>query len=261
MKEKKRGRIRDYWDRRAMQKHAASGEVTHSDIWQRWLEIEMISRCLRKPDRVLDVGCGNGHSTRIFSGLCREIIGIDYSSEMIERALRETRKKRGAAAPSFEQCDVLELDAERFGRFDVAVSERCLINLDSFEKQKKAIANIASVLKKGGRYIFVEGSADGRERLNSFRKSAGLRAMPRVWYNLDFREADTIKFLKRFFSIEHYAHFGMYDFISRVVHPLMVSPDEPQYGARINEVAARLAVQSSEFGDISRVLFLVLKRK
>ena len=68
----------------------------------------------------------------------REIVGIDYSEDMVKRALQESRKQRSRPAPKFEQCDVLDLSPARFGLFDLAISERCLINLETFEKQKTA---------------------------------------------------------------------------------------------------------------------------
>lgn len=89
----KHSRVRKFWDERAVQEGVSSHEVTHKDIWQRWLEIKAIGDYLRKKDRVLDVGCGNGYSTRIFAGLCKEIVGIDYSNEMIDRARAESGKK------------------------------------------------------------------------------------------------------------------------------------------------------------------------
>lgn len=254
--------VKHFWAKRAVQENISPENVTHKDIWQRWLEIAMIGSYLRKNTRVLDVGCGNGYSTRIFAASCREIVGIDYSEAMIKRAKEESRKKvRSGTPPQFHQCDVLNLSSSLYGKFDIATSERCLINLDSFEKQKKAISNIASVLKPNGRFIFVEGSAEGRMTLNRYRKMFGLPAMPRVWHNIDFRERETLLFLKKYFTIEERRHFGTYDFLSRIVHPLLVRPREPQYDAKINEIAARLALEVQEFGQVSRVLFLVLWKK
>ncbi len=255
-------KVKKFWNEKATQKNISPEQVTHRDIWQRWLEIQMIIKFLRKNDRVIDIGCGNGYSTRIFSNFCKEVIGIDYSEDMISRAKEETLKNKGLRKPPvFIKCDVLELSPSLAGRFDVAISERCLINLRNFERQKKAIANIASVLKPKGRFIFVEGSDDGRKRLNNFRKKVGLPLMPRVWHNIDFKETEILRYLNQFFTIEDRKYFGVYDFLSRVVHPLLVSPDEPKYDAKINEIAARLAVDREEFKDISRVLFLVLQKK
>lgn len=252
-------KIEEFWAGRA-QERVSPGEVTHRDIWQRWLEIELVKQYVRKSDRVLDVGCGNGHTTRILSRRCASILGVDYSAGMIERARIESRSRSFRNA-SYAVLDVRELDPGRFGTFDVVLTERCLINLGSFAEQRKAIANIASVLRPGGRFVFVEGSADGRANLNRLRKSVGLPAMPRVWHNLDFDEAETLRFLKRRFTIEERRHFGTYDYLSRVVHPLLVKPRQPRYDAEINRIAAKLALVCSEHGEISRVLFLVLKKR
>jgi ubiquinone/menaquinone biosynthesis C-methylase UbiE len=254
--------VRNFWDKRASAKAVTPDQVTHKDIWQRWLEIQHISRYLEKNDRVADIGCGNGYSTRIFAGLVREIIGMDYSETMVARAREETRLENPSGkAPTFLQCNVLDLSPEISGYFDKAVSERCLINLADFEEQKRAISNIASVLKPGGRFIFVEGSEDGRGRLNALRKRVGLTEMPRVWHNVDFKEAETLSYMEQWFVLEERKSFGIYDFLSRVVHPLLVAPKEPGYEDPINEIAARLSVETEGLGSISRVLFLVLRKK
>jgi len=253
-------KIRNFWQSRAADKTLSSSEVTHKDIWQRWLEIETIKRYLKSGDRVLDAGCGNCYTTREISSSVREIIGIDSSPEMIKRALEE-KKTEGIESINFAVLDVLELDQSKFGLFNVVISERCLINLDSWEKQQRAIANLASVISPGGRLIFVEGCKDGRTSLNEFRAKVGLEPMPPVWHNLDFDKVETLAYLGNFFDIEEQITFGVYDFISRVLHPLLVSPQQPQYDSRINEVAARLSLNSQEYGEISRILFLVLKKR
>jgi SAM-dependent methyltransferase len=250
--------VKDFWEGRA-RVVTESTKVTHPDIWQRWLEIQMIKRFLKK-DRVLDIGCGNGHTTRLIAPFVKNIVGIDYSPEMIKRAHAELEKSL-AKKVVFEVGDVTKLSPSDFGKFDLAISERCLINLGSWEAQKTAIANIASVVKNGGRYLFVEGCKDGRDGLNNFRKKMGLTKMPKVWHNIDFEKGRTFTYLKKYFKIEKYLHFGIYDFVARVVHPLMVAPKNPTYDSKFNEMAAKLALESQEFGDISRVLFLVLKRK
>jgi SAM-dependent methyltransferase len=256
------GILQNFWGARAANTETPEEAVTHPDVWQRWLEIESIKRFVRPSDRVLDVGCGNGYTTTHIALLVREIVGIDVSTEMIARA--RSAEGDGVAAPgamTFTVCDVLELDHADVGLFDVAISERCLINLPGWPEQQRAIANIASVLKPGGRFILVEGSRGGRERLNRLRQAVGLDPMSPVWHNVDFDEEETLAYLGRWFIVEHRLHFGGYDFISRVVHPLVVAPEAPRYDARINQVAAKLACHLQEFGEISRILFLVLRKK
>ena len=55
--------VKEFWDRRAQDPSNNDSEVTHRDIWQRWLEIEALKRYLRADDRLLDVGCGAGYTT------------------------------------------------------------------------------------------------------------------------------------------------------------------------------------------------------
>lgn len=247
-------KIKEFWEERA-QEGRGENEITHRDIWQRWLEIEYIKAFLDREARVIDIGCGNGHTTGLIAPLVKEVTGIDYSKAMIERAR--------AASPriAFGVCDVMDLGPSGYGTFDVAISERCLINLTSWKDQKKAIGNIASVIKKGGLFLFIEGSQDGRRRLNEARVSIGLDAMPPVWHNLDFDEKKLTAYLKKFFTIEKRLHFGIYDLIARVVHPLLVAPEEPKYEARINEIAAQMALKRQDCRDISRTIFLALRKK
>ena len=255
--------VKEFWDRRAQDPSNNDSEVTHRDIWQRWLEIETLKRYLRADDRLLDVGCGAGYTTRQLAPLVREAVGVDYSESMIERA----RAAADVPALTFDVADVMTLQpgspssTGALGTYDVAVSSRCLINLAGWPEQQQAIRNIAGMLKPGGRWLFLEGLADGRDALNRLRQDSGLDAMPKVWHNVDFVEDQLQAFLQPLFTVVERRHFGVYDFVARVVHPLLVAPESPDYEARINEIGARLALSSQEFGDISRVLFLVLERR
>ena len=127
--------------------------------------------------------------------------------------------------------------------------------------QQRAIENVARVLKRGGRFILVEGLADGRRNLNALRAQMGLSEMPAVWHNVDFEEAQLMPYLDRFFTVDARRHFGVYDFVSRIVHPMAVAPASPVYDSPVNRTAAQLAVQLQEFAALSRVVFLVLSRR
>lgn len=253
--------VREFWEDRARSVGAAE-EVTHRDVWQRWLEIEHLKRLVQSSDRVIDIGCGNGYTTLRLAPLVREIVGVDYSEEMVRRA-DEALRTEGVKTPNarFAVMDVLNLGPERFGRFDVAITERCLINLPGWPEQKRAIANIAGVLVPGGRYLFIEGSQEGRARLNELRQSVGLEPMPPVWHNRDFQEGPLLEFVEQYFEVRQRLHLGIYDLIARVAHPLMVAPAQPDYKARINRAGAEIALHCQGCGEISRVLFLVLRRK
>lgn len=247
--------IKEFWKNRATNIKDEQ-KLTHNDIWQRWLEIELIKQFIPENSSVIDIGCGNGFTTKSIAHIAKDIIGIDFCEEMVLRA------KSDYPNVCFSVGDVMFIRPEHFGMFDIAITERCLINLTSWEEQKKAISNIASVIRKGGFLLFIEGSKDGRNNLNAMRTSFGLAAMPPVWHNLDFSEPELTGYLEESFVIEKRLYFGVYDFISRVIHPMIVYPDEPRYEAKINEIAARISLlHTEEFSDISRTLFFVLKRK
>ena len=93
------------------------------------------------------------------------------------------------------------------------------------------------------------------------RMRMGLSEMPTVWHNVDFEEATLMPWLDRFFTLEARRHFGVYDFVSRIVHPMAVAPESPVYDSAINRTAAQLAVHLQDFGAVSRVAFLVLTRR
>jgi SAM-dependent methyltransferase len=250
--------VKKFWETRAQDASLTDAETTHSDVWQRWLEIETIKPFLQPTDRMVDVGCGSGYATRILAPLVRETLGVDFSESMIGRARAAAA---GAAGLRFEVANALDLDPAAFGTFEVALSIRCLINLESWELQQRAIENIARVLTPGARLILVEGLADGRRALNAMRMRMGLSEMPTVWHNVDFEESTLMPFLDRGFTLEARRHFGVYDFVSRVVHPMAVAPESPVYDSAINRTAAQLAVHLQDFGRVSRVVFLVLRRR
>jgi len=255
-------KVKSFWESRATEKDIPQTEVTHRDVWQRWLEVEVIKKHITGYGRVLDVGCGNGYTTKLIAPLVEQVVGIDYSEEMIRRAEEESIRQSSSDNEQivFRVCDVRQLSPALLGVFDAVISERCLINLPSWEDQKQAIANIASILRPGGRFVFIEGSRNGRRRLNELRVAVGLGEMPPVWHNVDFDDEATLEYLAESFRVECRLHFGVYDFVSRVVHPLMVAPERPKYEARINEVAAKLALDVQEMGRVSRVLALILRR-
>lgn len=248
--------VKMHWDAQA-NKDISSDQVTLKDINQRKLEINLICRYLDKRDLLLEIGCGNGFSTSIFSKNVNYIHAIDCSEEMINRAVREFGQMDNV---KFEFGDVLNLNFPEC-MFDSVVVERCLINLSSWEEQKLAIKNIARVLKPGGRFIFVEGIENGLIELNTLRTKMGLNPIITASYNLNFNEDALIKFVKEDFQIMTLHKFGTYDFISRVIHPLMVYPNEPTYDAKINDIAREVCLNISSFDKFSRLIGLILKRK
>src|ERR1700693_2634270 len=105
--------VKSFWDNRAADTSLDAKQVTHPDIWQRWLEIETIKRLLPPDSRAIDIGCGAGVVTKQIAPYVREVIGVDYSEGMIARAGLE-----GEPVPKnakFSVADVLKLAPDQFG--------------------------------------------------------------------------------------------------------------------------------------------------
>jgi SAM-dependent methyltransferase len=249
--------VKKFWDSQAANAGLAPEFVTHRDHQQRLLEIHIVQSYLRPQDRLLDVGCGNGFATALFAAQVAKVLAVDYSAGMIERACAE---HAGLGNVRWEVQDALKLDVPA-EEFDVAVTLRCIINLGSWEAQQTAIRNIHKALRNGGLLLLGEGSVQGRAALNRARVACGLPAMPPVAFNLDLDEDVLWKFLREYFDVLEIRRLGLYDFISRVIHPLLVQPDEPRYDAKINEIGRFAAERLDGFSEIGREFIAVLRKK
>ena len=107
---------------------------------------------IRPVDRVLDVGCGTGRTTRDAARSAREgsALGVDLSAAMIERA-RELARAEGVQNVAFEQGDA---QVYRFpeGQFDLAISR---FGTMFFDDPVAAFANIAAALRPAGRLVIM----------------------------------------------------------------------------------------------------------
>jgi ubiquinone/menaquinone biosynthesis C-methylase UbiE len=253
--EQKASIVRGIYD----QKDSDQIYATSRDFNLRELEISFIEKHLI-PGDVLDIGCGNGYTLlRLASKIQAKFIGIDFSPNMIDGAKRLTKEfsHKLKCVPSFRVGDVRQLSFEN-DSFDCVISERCLLNLPSREDQYHTIREVHRVLRNKGVYLMVEGTEDGLIRLNKIRESVGLSPIPSVSpdnvSSLKFHEREIEHFLGRFFDIEVIQFFGTYYLISRVVHPLLIYPEEPKFDAKINYVARKVAEVFPDVGKLGHVL-------
>jgi ubiquinone/menaquinone biosynthesis C-methylase UbiE len=236
MDQQKYSEIKTYWD----QKAAAQGNDPHftlPDYNLRNLEAEYVIRHLKPEDHLLDIGCGNGTTTLRFSKCVRQVVGADYSANMIENAL----KLHPAANIEYQVMDVMKIDAPN-SKFDAVVTERCLINLPDWPSQQIALGEIARVLKPKGRYLMCESFEEAFVKFADLRTRFGLEPMKRHLNNYCLREAWLKEFLPKYFRVVSIEKMGLFYLISRLVHPMLAAPREPQYEATINEIAVKLTM-------------------
>jgi arsenite methyltransferase len=105
---------------------------------------------IKKGNTVVDLGSGAGNDVfvaRSIVGDEGEVIGIDFTDEMIKKANRNLAKL-GYQNVSFKYGDIENLPLEE-NTADVVISN-CVLNL--VPDKKKAFAEIYRVLKKGGHF-------------------------------------------------------------------------------------------------------------
>lgn len=244
---------KDFWNQRASE-IADEIEDTYNDVYKRILETKTLVNLIPEDSSVIDIGCGSGWGTRQFSRKASLTMGVDFSPEMIAKA----KKNDDDTSISFHIEDIRS--TEIIELFDVAISQRCLQNILNREAQYAAIRNIYRKLVPGGVYLMLECGQKGRERLNSARVQAGLEVMPEVPFNLDFDEELLKHFLSDLFDLEEEIYFGSYDYISRVIYPLAIQPEEPKYRSAINQYASEIKVDN-KFWKLSRTFLYVLRKK
>ena len=101
---------------------------------------------LKKGDRLLDIGCGQGFFTRKFADAGAVVTGADISPELIARA-REL-----SPSLAFHVAPAQKLSFTKEKSFDFAVSVLAIQNMRDLQK---VFAETARVLTQHGRFILV----------------------------------------------------------------------------------------------------------
>ena len=101
--------------------------------------------------KVLDIGVGAGRTTPYFSKETKLYVGIDYSSEMIERC-KEIYGNH--ANITFNVCDARKLNDINDEYFNLVLFSYNGLDYMNIEDRAKSLQEISRVLKKGGKFIF-----------------------------------------------------------------------------------------------------------
>ncbi|WP_414623051.1 class I SAM-dependent methyltransferase [Calothrix sp. CCY 0018] len=107
---------------------------------------------LKPGQRILDVGCGNGLTTRRLASLGARMLGIDFASEMINNARKRTNYNQELieyqVLDATDETALLKLCESSF---DAAVSAMVLMNMAEIEPLFKALTKL---VRPGGCFIF-----------------------------------------------------------------------------------------------------------
>ncbi len=260
-------RIKDYWNQRAGE-NSGSLTATTQDIWLRRLEVACLIGTLETLDlppgaRIADMGCGDGNTilqlARQFPDF--QFVGFDYAPQMIETAQAQLAASGGLnGRVQFHVGDVNDPVASAgLGQLDVAMTDRCLINLETSTAQYAAIGRIAQCLKPGGIYLAIENFHEGQDAMNAARAAMELQEIPVRWHNHFFHEAEfRAQTAAHFTSIVFHEFASAYYYATRVIYSALCKMRgiEPDYDHEIH----RLAVQLPHMGNFSPIRLAVLRK-
>ncbi|MDG2021686.1 MAG: bifunctional demethylmenaquinone methyltransferase/2-methoxy-6-polyprenyl-1,4-benzoquinol methylase UbiE [Phycisphaerales bacterium] len=120
---------------------------------QSWRKRTVALAGVRKGDAVLDMACGTGDLTEAFVQTeAAEVVGGDFTPEMLDQARRKAARLPEAARPVYEHADAMDLDYED-QRFDVVTIAFGIRNVTD---PAAAIKEFARVLRPGGRLVILE---------------------------------------------------------------------------------------------------------
>ncbi len=140
--------IKDYWNKRSSTFDLSPGHIIanrkEENAWKSLLQDKIGGN----DKKILDIGAGTGFLSLMLAGMGHEVVGLDISEEMIEKAKKKAVGQ--GVEVEFKLGDAENLPFE-IGSFDALVNRAVLWTLPD---PKKAISEWRRVLKPGGKLCF-----------------------------------------------------------------------------------------------------------
>ena len=156
--------------------------ATHADRFDRSLAVHntafMVAAAIETDERVLDVGCGTGLTTRDAAkrAVDGSALGVDLSSAMLEIA-RQRAAEDGTTNAAFLQADA-QVHPFAQSAFDIVISRTAAM---FFGDQASAFANLRRSLRDGGRLVLLTWQPlGGNEWLRAIATALSPAGAPRL---------------------------------------------------------------------------------
>ncbi len=135
---------------------AAASNYAASGVHSGGPNLDAMLECasLAGSERVLDVGCGAGHTALAFAKRVAEVVALDMTREMLDEAAR-LAAQRGLSNVTFMHgfAEALPFPEDSF---DIVTSRFCAHH---YADPARATREAARVLRAGGRYLLVDSIA------------------------------------------------------------------------------------------------------
>ncbi len=144
-----KSKIKNQWER------AADGWTDFVRTGKDWTRNELNNPAMFRMlgeirgKRVLDLGCGEGHNTRMLASRGARVTGVDFSGKMIGLAIQEEKRKK--LGIDYYVSNAGNLRRFKNSSFDIVA---CFMALQDIENYKAAIKEVFRVLKRRGRFVF-----------------------------------------------------------------------------------------------------------
>lgn len=102
-----------------------------------------------KGQLVLDLACGEGYSTRILAKKGAKVVGVDFSTKLVQLArIEEEKEKLGI---DYHIADATDLSRFPSKYFDLVT---CFMALHDIKEYERTVSEVSRVLKERGRFVF-----------------------------------------------------------------------------------------------------------
>lgn len=136
-----------------------------------WQELNiLVDKYVRKNQKILDIGCGNGRLFMILKDKNINYLGIDNCQELLDLAKEEFKNYKDT---EFKQEDLLNINYKE--RFDLVFLVAVLQHVPTKELRIKALKNIKRALKPGGYFIMLNWNLFQKDKIKYVKKYNNLR--------------------------------------------------------------------------------------
>ena len=141
------------------QGHATGYQTAKRQPWRTYLEQPSALSLLGDLSSlsVLDLGCGEGHYTRLLRQLgADQVLGVDLSSDMVE--LARAQEKSHPLGIDYRVCDAAELKLQT--TFDLVFASYLFNYARNREELRAQFSTVCDLLRPGGRLVALNNNPD-----------------------------------------------------------------------------------------------------